>query len=67
MSFIELLYKALTSPYGIVVRTSDVKRLQAKLYAERKAAQDPALDGLSFTPSRTNPAEELWIVVKRKG
>lgn len=58
----ELLYQALASDLGIVVETNDVERTRAKLYAARREANDPALEILSFTPSRTSPETQLWIV-----
>lgn len=62
--FLEYLYDALRSPRGIVLRTNDVERLRAKLYATRKETLDPDLEVLSFIPSPTDPSE-LWLV--RKG
>lgn len=59
---LELLYQALHSAHGIVVRTDDVQFLRQKLYAERRKAADPALAVLSFAPSPVNPEGELWII-----
>lgn len=60
--FIELLYRALEAPLGIVVRTSDPERARQRFYAARKT--NPAFDELSIKPSNTNPGSELWIVRK---
>lgn len=59
---IDLLYQALNSQSGIVVKTTSPERLRQKLYAERKVDQDLAC--LSFTISPTDPQGELWIVKK---
>ena len=66
LNLTEFLYRALESRVGIVIKTSDVKGLQAKLYAERSKAKNPAFEALTFAPSRTNPKSELWIVKKAK-
>lgn len=56
-----LLYRAMTSPYGIVVESNDPERLRQKLYPLRKAQPDFA--PLSFVTSPMNP-NELWILRK---
>lgn len=56
------LQRALESPYGIVVRTSDVPTLRQRLYAERRKVGPSPLDDLILSPSRANPTEELWII-----
>lgn len=61
---LELLYDALRSEVGVVVRTNNVERLRAKLYPLRK--QDPDLAALSFVVSPVDPEGELWIVKKGK-
>lgn len=55
-----LLYEALGSATGIVLRTNDAGRLRQKLYALRVQAKDPDLDVLSIVQSPTAP-NELWI------
>lgn len=60
---LEILYAALASPKGVVVKTNDVERLRAKLYAARREEHDEALNSLGFTPSPTSE-DELWIVKK---
>ena len=65
MNFAEFLYRALDARIGIIVLTSDVKRFQAKLYETRRKAENPDFELLTFAPSRTNPATELWIVRKQ--
>lgn len=59
---IELLYRALEAPLGIVVRTSDTERTRQRFYAARK--HSPLFEELSIKPSHTNPREELWLVRK---
>lgn len=56
-----LLYRALTSPVGIVVESNDPDRLRQKLYPLRK--QQPEFECLSFVLSPMNP-QHLWIVRK---
>jgi hypothetical protein len=63
---LEFLYKALASPRGIVLRTSDVERARQKLYAARREACDEALNALGLTPSPSAPETELWIVKKAR-
>lgn len=59
---IELLYRALEAPLGIVVRTSDPERARQRFYAARK--HNPEFEALSIKPSHTNPGTELWLVRK---
>lgn len=58
---IEHLYRAASTPRGIVVETDDVTRLRAKLYALMR--EYPQFSNLSLIPSPVNPSE-LWIVNK---
>ena len=60
----ELLYKALASKLGIVIRTTTPELLRAKLYATRKELMDPRLEVLSIKPSYTHPESEIWVVRK---
>lgn len=59
---IDLLYQAMTSPYGIAVATDNVHACQAACYRARIKADDPDLERLQFRPSPTNPEGELWII-----
>lgn len=59
MELTQFLYDALTSPYGIIVETSDPSRLRQKLYPLRKGNQ--LFHQLSFILSPVNPSH-LWIV-----
>lgn len=61
----EFLYRALQTPTGIVVKTSNVELLRNRLYATRREAQNIEFEVLTFMPSRTTPKTELWIA--RKG
>ena len=58
----ELLYSALGEEFGVLIQTTDVKKLLNKLYPIR--ADDPSLLCLSFHPSPINPKTELFIVKK---
>lgn len=66
-NLVELLYRALDAEVGIAVRTSDVQLLRNRLYLCRRQAQNPAFEALTFSPSRTNPDSELWILRNNKG
>lgn len=66
MSFLHHLYKALATPGGIVIQSNDPEKLRMKLYAERRAANNPDLDLLTISLSRTNPTGELWIMNRSK-
>ncbi len=58
----EILYRAASSPHGIVVETSDVTRLRAALY--RIIRERPVEFGnISLVPSPINPLE-LWVINK---
>jgi hypothetical protein len=62
LPLIEILYRALAAPLGIVVETDDADFLRQKLYAARRALPEvEELGHLSFVPSPTNP-QQLWIV-----
>jgi len=61
---IELLYEALSQPYGIALATSDLEKARQKLYRLREAAKDPDLERLAFVQSPTDPLQ-LWIVRKK--
>lgn len=61
---LELLYEALNSEFGIIVKTSDPVALKQKLYAARRESGDEALLSLTFATSRTSPDTEIWIVRK---
>ncbi len=59
---IEHWYSALASgERGIKLETDNPTLAIAKLYAARKAAGDPDLDGLSIVRSPTAP-NQIWIV-----
>lgn len=60
---LEYWYKALGQQVGIVIVSSDTKRLMSQLYVARREAQDPDLMKLSICTSPTSP-DELWIVHK---
>lgn len=61
--YLELLYEALTKPYGIVVETDNPDGLRRYLYAARVKAADVLLDQLAIVPSPLVEGE-LWIVRK---
>lgn len=51
-----ILYQALASPTGLLLRTSDGPRTRQRLYEARRASADPALAVLQFrlTPQQAN-------------
>lgn len=57
-------YEALGSAFGIVIETSDPERYRQRMYALRKEASDPMLEGISIVISPTNPASHVWLVKK---
>lgn len=61
-SLLELLYRAASSPFGIVVTTEDPQALRQALYRERKKDKD--LLSLAFCTSPSSPDSEIWIVKK---
>lgn len=61
LDFIEILYDATRSPFGLVVETSDAERLRQKLYALRRG--NPDLAALSFVISPLN-GTDLWVLNK---
>jgi hypothetical protein len=58
-SLLELLYGALHSPFGGIITTDNVVRLERKLRELRDG--DPLLKGIEFRNSPTNP-NEIWLV-----
>jgi hypothetical protein len=58
---IELLYRALASPFGIVVSVAsgEMALARQRLYAARREAADAALEALQF---RLVVEKEIWIV-----
>lgn len=61
---VSLWYEALSSSLGVVVETNDVDLCKAKLYALRRAVNDPDLSALSIVVSPNVP-NQVWII-KRK-
>jgi len=62
-----LLYKALETPYGIILRTSSSDLLKRRLYvarAEARKANNFDFDRISFQTSPTDPVGELYLVLK---
>lgn len=62
MGELELLYQALASPLGIVIRVDNFQLAQAKLYAARRQSGDPELACLQLRHSPFDPEQELWII-----
>lgn len=58
----EILYRALHSDHGVLVKTNKLEYFRSLCYKEIK--NDPALAGLKITRSRTNPETELCIIKK---
>ena len=62
MEFESILFEALSSPFGIELKTSSPENLRAKLYPIRKA--NPQFAALAFVIPASNPTGSLWIVKK---
>ncbi len=60
---LELLYEALSQPFGLAIATNDLEKARQKLYRLRASVKDADLDQLAFVQSPTSPLE-LWIVRK---
>lgn len=60
---LDLLYEALSQPFGVALATNDLEKARQKLYRLRQGAKDPDLDCLAFVQSPTDPLQ-LWIVRK---
>lgn len=58
---LEIMYRALGEPVGLLVQTNDLKRAQATFYAARRKACDPALAVLECRGSPI-PGGDLIIV-----
>lgn len=61
LDLLEILYTALQSPIGVVIRVSDFQLAQQRLYKARRDAMDPELACLQFRRSPFDPLE-IWIV-----
>jgi hypothetical protein len=61
VEYLELLYDALRTPFGLVVETNDAERLRQKLYSARKEVAE--FECLSFVISPLNGVD-LWILKK---
>ena len=64
VDYLELWYKALALPFGLVVRIEGPRKsFRARLYAARAASQDPELQRLSLVLTAADP-QEICIVHK---
>jgi hypothetical protein len=60
---VEHWYSALASKIGVVIQTDNPDLCIQKLYAARRAAGDPDLDGISIIRAPNSP-NELWLLKK---
>lgn len=60
--FLEFLYDALQTPFGIVLAVDDPNRVKQALYRARAKSGESSLAGLQIRVSPVLPNEELWIV-----
>jgi hypothetical protein len=65
---IALLYEALSTPFGVILKVEDVEKARQRLYALRKLERernpgDESLAALAFIPAPDQPGH-LWIVKK---
>ena len=61
MGELEILYQAVGSPLGLVVKTSNFQLAQQRFYKARADSGDPDLTRLQFRHSPYDP-NDLWIV-----
>lgn len=61
-----LLYQALGSRFGIVLRTDNLPVLRARLYKARAETLDEDLSCLQFRPDPSAPDTRLWIIKGEK-
>ena len=64
LPYIEWLYEALNTPYGIELATSDPVKLRAALYSTMREAKAQGIEdfvNLSLTISPVCPNSYLWI------
>lgn len=59
---VEFLYRAMSSPLGIVISVSDFTLASQRLYAARRKLDDQDLSCLQIRRSPVKPEDELWIV-----
>lgn len=64
LEYVELLYDAARSRFGLVIETNDAERLRQRLYAIRK--ENPDFANLAFVISPFN-GSDLWVVNKEGG
>ena len=57
-----ILYRALESPCGIAIATTNPYQCRQAIYALRKQLKDADLLSLKICTSRDDPLGELWIV-----
>jgi hypothetical protein len=60
---LELWYTALAEPVGICIQVTEQEKARQKLYALRRAANDPDLEKIAVVASPTD-AKQLWLVKK---
>lgn len=61
LPILELWYRALQEPIGIIVPCSDPDKMKARLYVARKQAADPELQKLMIHTSPRKDRAEVWI------
>jgi hypothetical protein len=61
-NWLEFLYAALGSAYGVVIAVSDADAAKQALYRARAKSGDPDLNRLQLRTSPTDPIEHIWIV-----
>lgn len=60
--YLPYLAMAMASPYGVIIRTSNIKLSQAHLYAARRNAGDPDMERLQMRPDPLGDPQLLWII-----
>lgn len=59
----ELLYRAIASPYGIIVTHEKPEVAVAQFRAAQRKQKDPALSAVSFTRLPSEP-DKIYLVAK---
>jgi len=63
--YIQILLQALQEDFGVRVKSPDLLRLKARLYAAIQSDKD-TFGCLSIRTSQTDPQGELWVVKQKE-
>lgn len=60
----DLLYACLDASIGTVISCDDPAAVIQRLSRERRESNDPILETIQISQSRTNPDGEVWLINK---